>query len=135
VSRSVAAPYRRKELEPKIKGMTQLLYVTGLFMALLLPACSKIGIGFTKIGDIVAKPEKFSTQEVSIRGKVTNALKVPFVATKIYTVQDDSGEINIRTVREVPMVGSEVRVKGVLDTVAIIGEQNVGLHLREIERW
>jgi hypothetical protein len=33
------------------------------------------------------------------------------------------------------MVGAAVRVKGVLDTVATIGDQNVGLHIREVERW
>lgn len=62
-------------------------------------------------------------------------LKLPFVATKLYSVRDESGEINVRTAREAPLAGSEVRVKGVLDTVASIGDQNVGLHLREIERW
>ncbi len=126
------------DLESKIikhKKMTHLVFVMGLLMGLLLPGCNKIGIGFTKIGDILAKPEKFSKQEIRIRGKVTNVLKIPFVATKIYSVQDDSGEINIRTIREAPMVGTEVRIKGALDTLAIVGEQNVGLHLREIERW
>jgi hypothetical protein len=54
---------------------------------------------------------------------------------KNYSIQDDSGEINVRTDGEAPLVGAEVRVKGVLDTVATIGEVNVGLHLREIEVW
>jgi hypothetical protein len=67
---------------------------------------------------------------------VASVLKLPFVATKVYSIRDDSGEINVRTDREAPMVGeTEVRVKGVLDTMATIGEQNVGLHLREVERW
>ena len=102
---------------------------------LLAPSCSRVGIGFTNIGDLLASPQKFSAQEIRIRGKVTNVLKLPFVATKLYSVQDSSGEINVRTVREAPMAGGEVRVRGVLDTFASIGEQNIGLHLREIERW
>ena len=112
----------------------RLLALGALLTLLLLPGCSQLGIGFTKIGDLLANPQKYSAQEVRIRGKVTNVLKLPFVATKIYSIRDDSGEINVRTDREAPMVGAEVRVKGVLDTVATIGEQNVGLHLREVER-
>lgn len=104
-------------------------------VALQLWGCGQIGIGFTKINDLRANPQKYATQEVRIRGKVTNVLKIPFVSTKLYSVQDDSGEINIKTLREVPLVGTEVRVKGILDTVAAIGDQNVGLHLREIDRW
>ena len=115
-------------------SMSQLTGLLGL-LTILLPSCGRVGIGFTKIEDLVAQPQKFSAQEVQIRGKVTNVIKIPFVATKVYSVQDGSGELNIRTEREVPMVGSEVRVKGVLDTLAAIGDQHVGLHLREIERW
>lgn len=109
--------------------------LVGLATVLLIPSCSRVGIGFTKIGDLAAHPQTFSAHEVRIRGRVTNVLKVPFVATKIYSIQDGSGEINVRTEREVPLAGSEVQVKGVLNTVAVIGDQNLGLHLREIERW
>jgi len=116
------------------RTIRRLLALGALLTLLLLPGCSQLGIGFTKIGDLLANPQKYSAQEVRVRGKVTNVLKLPFVATKIYSIRDDSGEINVRTDREAPMVGAEVRVKGVLDTVATIGEQNVGLHLREVER-
>jgi hypothetical protein len=94
-----------------------------------------MGIGFTKIGDILANPQRYAEQEIRIQGKVVNVLKIPFIATKLYSVQDGSGEINVPTGRDVPLAGAEVRVKGVLDTVAVIGDQNVGIHLREIERW
>ena len=83
----------------------------------------------------VQDPPKYAEQQVSIRGKVVNVVKIPFVATKLYSVQDGSGEINVRTVRDSPLAGAEVRVKGVLDTVAVIGDQNVGIHLSEVERW
>jgi hypothetical protein len=116
--------------------MRRLLALGALLTALLVPSCSQLGIGFTKIGDLLANPHKYSAQEVRVRGRVTNVLKLPFVATKIYSIRDDSGEINVRTDREAPLVeATEVRVKGVLDTVATIGNQNVGLHLREVERW
>ena len=119
------------------KMVRRLVAVGALLTALLLlPGCSQLGIGFTKIGDLLANPQKFSAKEVRVRGRVTNVLKLPFVATKIYSIRDASGEISVRTEREAPLVGeTEIRVKGVLDTVATIGDQNVGLHLREVERW
>lgn len=115
--------------------MRRLLVLVALLTFLFMPGCSHLGSRYTKIGDILANPQKYSAQEVRVQGRVTNAIQLPFVATKFYSIQDDSGEINIRTYREAPMVGAEVRVKGVLDTVATIGEQNIGLHLREVERW
>jgi hypothetical protein len=114
----------------------RVLALGALLTVLLLAGCSQLGIGFTRIGDILANPQKYSGQEVRVRGRVTNVLQLPFVATKVYSIRDDSGEIRVRTDREAPMVGpSEVRVKGVLDAVARYGEQNIGLHLREVERW
>ena len=115
-------------------SMSKLTGLLGL-LTIMLPSCGRVGIGFTKIEDLVAHPQKFSAQEVQIRGKVTNVFKLPFVATKIYSVQDGSGELNVRTEREVPIAGSEVRVKGVLDTLTAIGDQHVGLYLREVARW
>src|ERR1035438_6705926 len=106
-----------------------LLVLGSLLTLLLLPGCSQIGIGFTRIGDLLANPQKYSAREGRFRARVTNVLQLPFVATKIYSIRDDSGEINVRTDREAPMVGVEVRIKGVLDTVATIGEQTIGLHL------
>jgi hypothetical protein len=118
------------------KQMRRALVLGASLTVLFLASCSQLGMGSTKIGDLLANPQKYSGQEVHVRGRVTNVFKLPFVATKIYTIRDDSGEINVRTDREAPMVGpAEVHVKGVLDTVATIGGQNVGLHLREVERW
>ena len=123
------------------KMMRRLLALGALLTVLLLPGCSQLRIGFTKIGGLLANPSKYSAQEVRVRGRVTNVLKLPFVATKIYSIRDDSGEIKVRTDREAPMVGTtEVRVKGSscqrrVDSVATIGDQNVGLHIREVARW
>lgn len=111
------------------------LWLVVLVSALSLVGCERAGFGFTKIGEILADPQKYAEQEVSIRGKVVNVVKIPFVSTKLYSVQDGSGEINVRTDGDSPLAGADVRVKGVLDTVAVIGDQNVGIHLREVERW
>ena len=111
----------------------------GLLAAILAVAvmisCDRFGIGFAKIGDLLAKPEKFSEQEVRIHGTVSDVLKIPLVSTALYAVNDGTGQIMVSTDRGAPLAGSQVRVKGVLDSVASMGGQNIGLHLREIERW
>ena len=65
--------------------MRRMLAYGALLTSLFLPDCSQLGIGFTKIGDLLANPQKYSAKEVRVRGRVTNVLKLPFVATKIYS--------------------------------------------------
>jgi hypothetical protein len=102
-----------------------------LMALLLLSGCAKPA--FTKIGDLLANPEKFSAKEVSIRGKVTKVLKTNFVT--LYKVQDGSGEINVNTEGEVPSVGSEVRAKGVFEFRPGAAKGFYVLQVHEIERW
>ena len=100
-----------------------------------LVSCGRLGIGTTKIADLLANPQKFSGREVVVSGTVTNVLKLPFLTTSLYTIRDASGEIVVSSSREPPLVGAELHVKGALDTVATIGSQNIGVHFRETERW
>jgi hypothetical protein len=109
--------------------------VAVLLGGFLLVGCAQIGVGFSKIGDVMATPQNYSDKQILIRGTVSNALKLPFIATRLYSVRDSTGEIYVRTDKEPPPAGSEIHIRGVLDTVAVLGNQNVGLHLREIERW
>jgi hypothetical protein len=106
-----------------------------VFAAVLLAGCARVGLGFRKIGDVLTAPQNYAGKEILIRGTVSNTLKIPFVTIRLYAVRDATGEINVRTDKEPPLAGSQVHVRGVLDTVAVVGDQNVGLHLREIERW
>ena len=109
--------------------------LTAVLALAVMVSCDRLGIGFVKIGDLLAKPENYSGQEVRIHGKVSDVLKIPLVPTAFYSVNDGTGGITVRTDRGAPLAGSQVRTKGVLDAVASVGGQNVGLHLREIERW
>lgn len=98
-------------------------------------SCDRLGVGFVKISDLLAKPESYSGQEVRIRGTVSNVLKIPLVSTALYSVNDGTGAIVVSTERGAPLSGSQVRAKGMLDTLASVGGQNIGVHLREAERW
>ena len=52
--------------------------VVFLILLLFFVGCDRMGIGFTKIGSILANPQKFTDREIRIHGKVTNVLKIPF---------------------------------------------------------
>src|ERR1700687_25642 len=105
--------------------MRRLLCVSAVAAAILLVACDRLGLGFTKIGELLAKPQQFAGQEVRISGTASHPIKLPFVSLRIYSVRDATGEILVRCEGEPPPDGTTVRVKGVLETVAVIGDQNV----------
>ena len=107
-------------------------FASAILGFLLLARC---GIGFTNVADVMARPEFYQGKDVLIRGTVKNTLKIPFVTIRGYSVADKTGEIAVSTSTQPPLAGAEVHVRGRLETLAQIGEQNYGLYLREIERW
>jgi len=115
---------------------TRTRMVGALILATILSAsCARLGMGFSRIGDILAAPEKYTGKEVLIRGTVSGALQVPLVPVRLFTVRDATGEIKVRTDKPLPPSGTEVHVRGVLDTLAVVNGQNIGLYVRETERW
>jgi hypothetical protein len=128
--------YPARTVEVASKRFFQSLRVATLVVLLAtLLGCQQLGFRYTSIGALSSSPQMYTDRQVRIQGRVTDVLKLPFLSTRLYSVKDETGEIVVRTEREPPLPGSVVRVKGSLDTVAIIGDQSVGLHLQEIERW
>jgi hypothetical protein len=97
--------------------------------------CSLFDFGYTKIGDIVKNPGQFDGKEVKVRGKIVDVVKLPFLETKMYMLKDDTGQVPVITAGDIPAMGSEARVKGIIENVAIVGGQGLGLHLKETQRW
>ncbi len=97
--------------------------------------CDALDVGYTKIGEVTRKPSLFDGKEIKIRGKVVDVLKLPLVETKFYTVKDETGELLIVTATAPPGMGAEVRVRGSIESMAIIGDKSIGLHLKETQRW
>jgi hypothetical protein len=107
-----------------------ILVVTGL-----VAGCSLFDFGFTRVGDILKNPSQFDGKEVKVRGRVLDVVRLPLLETKMYTLKDDTGQILVITAGDMPAMGAEARVKGIIQNVAIIGGQGVGLHLKESQRW
>jgi hypothetical protein len=106
----------------------------GMAFVMLLAACQQMGIGYEKIGEIQKDPAKFEGKVVSLKGTVTDIVKLPLVETKLYSLSDGTGQIIVLTKAQPPAKGSEVRVKGTATSVAILGGKAAGLHVEETER-
>lgn len=103
--------------------------VLTLILATTLPACDKIPIGADPIGSLLENPASYQGKTVKVAGEVTNAIQLPFVGTRLYTVRDKTGEIAVVTYGELPPVGQKVVARGMFSTVATIGLQSVGPHI------
>jgi hypothetical protein len=106
-----------------------------LIVTSVVSGCSLFDVGYTQIGEIAKNPSQFDGKEVKVRGKIVDVMKLPFLETKMYTLKDDTGQILVTTAGEIPAMGLDVRVKGMIENVAIIGGQSLGLHLKESQRW
>ncbi len=100
-----------------------------LAAALVLPACDKLAIGADHIGTLLENPTAYQGKTVKVAGTVTNALQVPFVGLRLYTVRDNTGEIAVVTNGELPAVGQKVVARGIFSNVATLGTQSVGPHI------
>lgn len=105
-----------------------------LLAATCLAGCGYLPFGFTKIGEIAAKASQFEGREVKVRGKVTDASKIPLLDIKSYVLQDDTGTIIVITKDTLPAMGQEVGLRGVVESMLIVGGQSFGLTLKETAR-
>ncbi len=115
--------------------MRSALKRAALPLAVVLGGCTALPFGYTKIGDIVAAPAQFEGKEVKLKGTVTGALQVPVIELRGYTLRDDTGEIAVLTMANVPAAKETVAMSGVVKSVAIVGGQSLGLRVEETKRY
>lgn len=100
-----------------------------LILTLLISGC-----GFhTSISKIRYEPEKYKDKEVSIKGRVSETIGIPFVQKGAYQVDDGSGKIWVLSQKRRPSRGEEVTVKGKLKTGVSIRGHTLGLAIVEGE--
>jgi len=103
--------------------------------SMIVAGCDALDGGYTNTGEVVKNPSLFDGKEFKIRGKVVDVLKLPPVETKLYVVKDETGELLVATNAAPPGMGLEVRVRGSVESMAIIGGKSIGLHVKESQRW
>lgn len=117
------------------RGLTTLrafAFALAVVPALALGGCDYLPFGYTAVKEITAAPGSFEGKEVKVRGKVKGSLKL--LAIQAFTVQDDTGEIVVTTAGDLPVVGSDVAVKGTVKSAAIVGGAALGLRVEETKR-
>lgn len=107
--------------------------VVALFAALVLAGCDYLPFGYTPIKDIVAAPGSFESREVKIKGKVTEAIKLPILG-QAFVLRDETGEITVITQGTLPSANAEVALAGTVKSTAIIGGHSLGLRVEETRR-
>ena len=100
----------------------------------VLTACVYLPFGFTPIQNIIENPAQYENKEVKVKGTVTSVTKVPFLEMKFYVLSDGKYEIPVITRGTLPSLKSAVIVVGTVENVAIVGNESLGLHIRETKR-
>ena len=94
--------------------------------------------GDKSIADLESNPSKYQNKTVKIKGIVRDAdgVNIPILGVSggCYKIDDGTGSIWVCTERGVPTKGAEIKVKGVLQTGAVIKGRNYGLIIIEKDR-
>jgi hypothetical protein len=106
-----------------------------LCLMVLLDGCDWLPFGYTTIKEITAAPENFESKEVKIRGKVSSVIKLPLFDVKAYRLRDDTGEINVGTLGDVPAVNDQLTLRGTVKSTAMFNGHSLDLRVEEIRRF
>lgn len=84
------------------------------------------------IADLRGNPGRYQNHSVSIDGMVTTSWAVPLVPFRFYKVDDGTGEVTVLSQgSRMPTRGAQVRVRGRVEDIGVLGGQAIGLHIRE----
>ena len=85
----------------------------------------------TKILNIKNNIEEFKDQKVTLSGKVTETLSIPFVRTGIYQLDDESDQIWVLSAKNVPERGNRVIVTGTVTVGIELAGKRFGVMIKE----
>ena len=88
-------------------------------------------IDHTPIANILKNPREYDGKQLAIAGFVTD--KTSLVFMKYFKVKDTSGEIIVITKRSLPEVGTNVRVKGIIEEAFSIGSEQLLVFIEKPE--
>jgi hypothetical protein len=97
---------------------------------LALAACTLLAV---KIADIKKDPAKFENHAVTVRGKVTDVGKLPFMTEGFFQVDDGTGTILVVTAGALPEKGAAVTIRGKVQSAVQIAGRSFGVVIRQDE--
>ena len=118
-----------------LKSMNKLLLGVVLVGLLALSGCDYLPFGFNSVKEIVSSPGQFEGKEVRVKGKVKDVVKIPLVDLKLYMLDDGSGEVMVVAKDSLPAENETVTLKGVVESMAIMGGESIGLRIKETKRF
>jgi hypothetical protein len=103
-----------------------------LAIAMAAAGCDYLPFGYTPIKEITTAPGQFEGKEVKLKGRVKSVVKL--LGVKAYSLDDDTGNITVVTDGQLPAENSDVALRGVVKSAAIIGGSAIGLKVDETKR-
>jgi hypothetical protein len=103
-----------------------------LAASLALTGCDQLPFGYTTAKEIIAAPGPFDGKEVKVKGKAGDPVQL--FGLRMFTVVDETGQIQVSTAGSLPAAGAEVAVKGIVRSAVIVGGKSIGLHVEETQR-
>lgn len=92
----------------------------------------------TTIADIEANPSKYTNKQVAIAGTVKNSygVSVPFTPIRggAYEIDDGTGSMWVLTDKSVPTKGTQIGVRGRIESGINYNGKNYGLGMQEQDR-
>ncbi len=136
-TKTVGSPERFKaeKGDKKMKNAAK-MFLFGLILVVgfLTAACPER----TTIADIEANPSKYYNKQVAIAGTVRDSYGVSVPLTQIrggiYKIDDGTGSIWVATDRSVPTKGTQIGVKGRIESGVNYNGKNYGLGMQEEDR-
>jgi hypothetical protein len=100
-------------------------------LTVVVPGCAH-ALRAPSISELQRHPGRYQDHTVSVSGVVTTSWGLPLVPFRMYKVDDGTGEVTVLSQgTRMPARGEQVRVRGRVNEVAVVGGQALGLHLRE----
>ena len=96
--------------------------------------CNMMPFGFTTIKEITESPAQFDGKEIKLKGKVKSVTKVALLDIKLFVLDDGTGQVTVIPKGDMPAENETVAFSGVVENVAIIGGQSLGMHIKETRR-
>lgn len=101
----------------------------GFTAGLLVTAFLLTGCGSVKIGRILSDPNRFNNRNVRVEGTVNRS--VGAVVAGFYEVQDETGKIYVISNGSTPLKGSQVSVRGRVNSGITVMGKSYGTVLRQ----
>ena len=77
-----------------------------IFLLASLAACDRLPFGYTPIAELLSAPGEYEGKTVKVHGRVVDAVKLPLVELRYYTLRDGDAEVAVSAASTVPAVGT-----------------------------